>query len=106
MNNNEVLSILISLSEGIDPESKTRLSEKHILNRPSIIRALCKAVARLENDEITPQSSWQISEESMLLKYFYSGFDLLSISNELGKSCEDISLKLNELDLSYDLKVA
>ena len=106
MRSDEVLNILISLSEGIDPEFNTPFNKNHILNRPSIIRALCKAVARLDKDSLNTLSTWQISEESMLLKYFYSGHDLMSISKELDKSCEEISLKLSELDLVYDLKVA
>lgn len=106
MNNDQLLNILISLSEGIDPESKNTLNNNHILNRPNVIRALCKAVVALEKIGFNREYEWTITEESMLLKYYYSGFDVTYTASEMGKSSESIILKLVELDLIDDLKVA
>jgi len=106
MNNDQLLNILKSLSEGIDPDSKNILSNNHILNRPSVIRALCKALVALEEIGFNREYKWTITEESMLLKYYYSGFDVTYIAHEMGKASESIILKLVELDLIDDLKVA
>ena len=102
MNKKDLLNILICLSHGVDPDSKKKLSEEHILNRPDVIRALYQAVNALQG-RIT---NWTITEESMLLKYYYSDFELNQISVELNKSVESITLKLIELDIVETSKVA
>jgi hypothetical protein len=106
MNNDQLLDILKSLSQGVDPDSKELLESNHILNRPSVIRALCNAAQVIDKVNTVQNNGWSISEESMLLKYHYSNFSVLNTANEMNRSCESIILKLIELEVIEDLKVA
>ena len=102
MNNQELLQILSRLSQGIDPDSNQKFSDDHVLNKPVVIRALYSAVMAVKETN----RNWSIAEESMLLKYFYSEVEISNIAVELGKSTESIVLKLIELEVSDELKVA
>lgn len=96
MSKQQYIKTLSKLAQGLDPITGKQLANDSVLNRHDVIRALNYATS-------LAGSKWSISDESMLLKYYYSDCSVEFISNELGHSKESIIQKLLELDL-YEIK--
>ena len=103
----EAMAIIKDLSDGLDPETKQPLSTNSIYQRPSIIRALCKAVEfidrinqRSERKSRLPDNAgkpWTLSEDEELRREFHSANEFNVIARKHNRTRGAIVSRLVKL---------
>lgn len=104
MNRNQIIPVLESLANGVDPASGTRIA-LDVFHSADTVRALFAAATLLREDPIVPKekragsagSRWTEEEDALLAREFDTGTPVAEIARGHGRTTTAINLRLVKL---------